>query len=51
MIAINLSKPQALDVHPKAIKQISFNENLESTGQKTMFFIIEEAMEIVLGFS
>ena len=49
MIAIDLSKQQALDTDPKATQQINFTENLEK--QATMFFIIEEAKETILDFS
>ena len=49
MIAIDLSKQQALDADPKAIQQISFTGNLEA--QATIFFIIEEPKETVSGFS
>ena len=49
MIAIDLSKQQALDADPKAIQQIYFTGNLEN--QSTTFFIIEEAKELVLNFS
>ena len=49
MIAIDLSKQQALDDDPKAIQQINFTGNLEN--QSTIFFIIEEAKETVLDFS
>ena len=45
MIAINLSKQQALDVDPKAIQRINFTRNLENTA--VIFFIIGEANEIV----
>ena len=38
MITIDLSKKQVLDADPKAIKQISFTENLDETGNATMFF-------------
>ena len=51
MIAINLSKQQDLDTDPRAIQQINFTANLDRTGNTTMFFIIEEAKETVLGFS
>ena len=51
IIAIDLSKQQALDADPKAIQQINFTENLDRTAGETMFFIIEEAKEAVLGFS
>ena len=51
MIAIDLSKQQALDANPRAIQQINFTANLERDEDTTMFFIIEEAKETVLGFS
>ena len=41
MIAIDLSKQQALDGDRKAIQQICFTENPEQ--QATVFFITEEA--------
>ena len=43
MIAIDLSKQQALDADPSAIQQIDFAANLDRAGNTTMFFIIEEA--------
>ena len=49
MIAIDLSKQQALDADPKAIQQINFAGNLGQ--QAALFFFIEEAKEIVLDFS
>ena len=48
LIAIDLSKQQALDVYPRAIQQINFTENLDRVGNPTMFFIIKEAKETVL---
>ena len=51
MIAIDLSKQQALDVDPKAIQQINFTENLDRAGNTIMFFIIEEVKENILDFS
>ena len=51
MIAINLSKQQALDADSRAIQQINFTANLDTAGNTTMFFIIEEAKETVLDFS
>ena len=48
LIAIDLSK---LDFDPKAIQQINFTINLSRAEGATMFFIIEEAKEIVLDFS
>ena len=51
MIAIDLSKQQALDADPKAIQQINFTANLDQEGNKTMFFIVEEAKGTILEFS
>ena len=51
MIAVDLSKQQALDADPKAIQQINFTANLDRAGNTTMFFIIEEAKETMLDFS
>ena len=48
MIAVDLSKQQALDADPRAIQQINFTANLDRDGNTTMFFIIEEAKETVL---
>ena len=48
MIAIDLSKQQALDADPKAIQEINFTTNLDREGNTTMFFIIEETKETVL---
>ena len=49
MIAIELSKQQALDADPKAMQHVNFTWNLE--GQSTIFFIIEEMKKTVLDFS
>ena len=53
MIAIDLSKQQALDADPKTIQQINFTGNLaqEGNANTTKFFIIEEAKETILDFS
>ena len=51
MIAIDLSKQQALDADPRAIQQINFTANLDRDKNTTMFFIIEEAKETVLDSS
>ena len=50
MIAIDLSKQEELDFDPKATQQISFTGNLDRAKCSTMFFITEEAKEIVLDF-
>ena len=51
MIAIDLSKQQALDADPKAIQQINFIANLDRAGYTRIYFILEEAKETVLDFS
>ena len=51
MVAIDLSKQQALDADPRAIQQINFTANLDKAGNTTMFSVIEEAKETVLDFS
>ena len=51
MIAIDLSKQQALDADPRAIQQINFTANLDREGNTKMFFIIEKAKETVFEFS
>ena len=51
MIAIDLSKQQALDADPRVIQEINFKSNLDRDGNTTMFFIIEESKETVLDFS
>ena len=42
MIAIDLSKQQALDADPKAIQQISFTSNLDRDGDTAMFLLLEK---------
>ena len=51
MIAIDLSKQQALDTNPKEIQQINFTGNLSGNSNRLMFFIIEEAKDTILHFS
>ena len=51
MIAVDLSKQQALDADPRAIQQINFNANLDRAGNTRVYFIIEEAKETILDFS
>ena len=50
MIAVNLSKQEALDTDPKAIQQINFTDNLERAGNTRFYFILEEAKETVFKF-
>ena len=41
MIAINLSKQQALDANPRAVQQINFTANLDRVGniQESILFL------------
>ena len=50
MIAIDLSKQQALDADPRAIQQINFTANLDRAGNTRFYFILEEAKETVFEF-
>ena len=51
LIAINLSKQEALNPHQKAVQQINFTGNLDQAANTTMFFIIEEVNKNILDFS
>ena len=51
MIAVDLSKQQALDADPKAIQQINFTANLDTPGGPRIYFVLEEAKGTVLEFS
>ena len=51
MIAVDLSKQQALDADPRAIQQINFTANLDRAGNTRVYFILEEANETILDFS
>ena len=50
MIAVGLSKQQALDADPKSIQQINFAANLDRAGNTRIYFILEEAKETVFEF-
>ena len=51
MIAVDLSKQQALDANPRATQQINFTANLDRAGNTRVYFILEEAKETILDFS
>ena len=51
MIAIDLSKQQALDADPKAIQQINVTANLDRAENTRLHFILEEAKETIFEFS
>ena len=51
MIAIDLSKQNALDSDSKAIQKINFTGNLDQAGDTTISFILEKFKETILDFS
>ena len=51
MIAVDLSKTQALDADPKPIQQINFIANLNRDSNTRFYFILEDAKENVFEFS
>ena len=51
MIAIDLSRQNELNADPRAIQQINFTDTLDRVGNRTIFFIIEEAKETIFEFS
>ena len=51
MIAVDLSKQQALDADPRVNQQIDFTENLDRAGDTRVYFILEETKETKLDFS
>ena len=51
MIAIDLSKQQALDADPSANQQINFTASLDRVDNTRIYFILEEVKETILEFS
>ena len=51
LIAVDLSKQQALDADPRAIEQINFIPNLDRAGNTRVYIFLEEAKETILDFS
>ena len=51
MIAVDLSRQQALDADTRAIQQINFTANLDRAGNTRIYFILEETKETILDFS
>ena len=49
-IAIDLSKQQELDAHPKAKQQINFTRNVDRAEKETIIFFIDKAKETILNF-
>ena len=50
MIAVDLSKQQALDADPRANQQINITANLNRAGGTRIYFILEEGKETILDF-
>ena len=51
MIAVDLSKQEALDADPRAIQLINFTANLDRAENTRVYFILQEAKETILDFS
>ena len=51
IIAVDLSKQQALDADTRANQQINFTANLDRAGNTRIYFILEKAKETKLDFS
>ena len=51
MIAVDLSRQEALDADPRANQQINFTANLDRAGNTRIYFILEDAKETKLDFS
>ena len=51
LIAIDLSRKEALDTDPRAIQQVNFTENLDRAEGAWMVFILEKVKKDILDFS
>ena len=51
LIAIDLSRKEALDTDPRAIQQVNFIENLDRAEGAWMVFILEKVKKGILDFS
>ena len=49
MIAVNLSKQQALDADPRAIQHINFTANLDRAGNTIIYFILQTILQFSQG--
>ena len=47
MIAVDLSKQQALDADPKVMQQINFTGNINRNDNRLIFLIIQEVKESI----
>ena len=46
MIAVDLSRQQALDADPRAIQQVSFTTNLDRAGNTRVYFILKKQRKL-----
>ena len=51
IIAVDLSRKQALDADPRKIQQINFTANLDRAGDTRVYFIFEESKETKFNFA
>ena len=51
MIAVDLSKQQALGADPRAIQKINFTANLDRKGNTRIYIILEQPKETILNFA
>ena len=51
LIAVDLSKQEALDADPRTNQQINFTANLDRASKTRIYFIIEETKRTKLDFS
>ena len=51
IIAVDLSRQQALDADPRPIQQINFTANLDRTDNTRVYFILEKSKETKLNFA
>ena len=51
VLAVDVSKQQALYADPEVTQQINFTANLDRPGPTVMYFIIEETKETISHFS
>ena len=51
MIAVDLSRQQALDADPRAIQQINFTANLDRADNTRVYLVLEESKELKLDFA
>ena len=51
IIAVDLSKQQALDADPRVIQQVNFTADLNRDDNTRIHFILEESKETILSFA